>query len=144
MTLPHHPMVRRGEAAQATFDQFIGKPLRYGRFDCGKMVIAHLRRMGHRPRIGAKGTWKSLLGLRRFIESHGGSGAACLDGWGLRRIAPAQAVIGDLVELPGEPPFGAFALCVGNGRVLAWSEHEVTAGTCAVLQPLQIVAAWRV
>lgn len=133
-------MVKRAEATRATLDRYAGKPLIFGKDDCGKMLISHLREMGHRPLIGPGGTWKSLLGLRRFLARHGGSGADCLDQWGLLRITPASAVVGDIIEMPGEPPFGAFGVCLGNGRVLAW--HEDAEGA-AVIQPLQYVAAWR-
>lgn len=134
----------RVAATRKTMEHFAGKPLDYDKFDCGKMVIAHLRNMGHRPKIGPGGTWKSLLGLRRFLAAHGGSGAACLDGWGLPRITPAEAWVGDILELPGEPPFGAFAVCIGNGRALGWPEQEEAMNTAAVVQPHLYVAAWRV
>ena len=46
--------------------------------------------------------------------------------------APAAAVVGDIVELPGEPPFGALSVAVGNGRVLGY--HQDAEGA-EILQP---------
>lgn len=133
---------KRRDATQQTLNRFVGQPFAIGRFDCGKMVISHLRAMGRRPRIGPGGTWQSMMGLHRFLRRHGGSGAACLDGWlPHSRISGASAIIGDIVQIPGEEPVGAFGVCVGNGRVLAY--HEDAEGA-AIIQPLQYLSAWRI
>ena len=135
-------IAKRRDATLQTVNRFAGHPLVIGTHDCGKMVISHLRAMGHRPRIGQGGTWKSALGLQRFLRRHGGSGAACLDAWlPGRRIAPAMRIIGDIVELPGEPPFGCFGVCINNGRILCWLEGMEGA---LIAQPTQLLAAWRV
>lgn len=133
-------LVQRRDATKRTMERFVGRPFTWGEFDCGKMLIAQLREMKHRPVIGPGGTWKNAVGLKRFLSRHGGSGAACLDGWKLPRITGAEAWLGDIVEMPGEPPFGAFGIVVGNGRVLAY--HEDTEGA-AIIQPAQIIGAWR-
>ena len=133
-------ILERRDATQRTMDRFVGRPFAWGKYDCGKMLISHLREMNHRPTIGVGGTWCTPLGLKRFLARKGGSGAACLDGWGLPRIAPAEAWIGDVIEMPGEPPFGAFGVSIGNGRALAYYEEAEGA---AVIQPLQFIAAWR-
>ena len=134
-------ILARRDATLRTMNRFIGKPIDFAADnDCGKMAIFQLREMGRRPRIGPGGTWKSVLGARRFLARHGGSVAAVLDGWGLPRILPSEAWIGDIMELQGEPPFGALSVCLGNGRVLGWHED---ADACAVLQPVRPIAAWR-
>ncbi len=122
----------------ATIDAFAPHAFAFGKHDCGKMVIGHLKAMGWKICTG--GTWSTAIGLKRFLRRHGGSGAACIDGWGVPRIGAAYAIIGDIVEMAGEPPFGAFGVCVGNGRVLAY--HEDAAGA-AILQPSHLLAAWR-
>lgn len=135
-------LAARRDATRRTVERFAGHPFAWGQYDCGKMVIAHLRMMGRRPVLGPGGSWKSAIGLTRFLRRHGGSGAACLDEWMPHsRIIPAQAIIGDIVEMPGEEPFGAFGVCVGNGRVLAYHEDAEAA---AIIQPGQYLAAWRV
>jgi hypothetical protein len=126
-----------------TWKKFDGHPFAWGKYDCGKLIISHLREMGHRPAIGAEGSWKSLQGVRRFLARHGGTGGACLDGWGLMRIAPANVLLGDIVELPGEPPFGAFGVALDNGRGRLMGYHEEADGLCA-MQGVQFLSAWRV
>jgi hypothetical protein len=132
-------LVERTEAVNALIEQFAGKPFALGTCDCGKMVIAHLRAMGWPIKTG--GTWKSAVGAKRFLRRHGGTGAACIDSWGLPRIAPAAAITGDVVELPDGTDLGAFGVVVGNGRVLAFHEH---ADGVAIIQPgVAALAAWR-
>jgi cell wall-associated NlpC family hydrolase len=60
--------------------------------------------------------------------------------WGLPRIAPAAALPGDLVQMPGDDTIGAMTIYVGNGRVLGY--HEAVEGA-VVMQPVEMVAAWR-
>jgi len=132
-------LVERVEITNATLAQFVGQPFAFGACDCGLMVIRHLKAMGWTIRTG--GTWKTATALKRFLKRHGGSGAACIDSWGLPRIAPAAAIVGDIVEIQGVPPFGAFGICVGNGRIMAF--HEDAEGV-AILQPVEPpIAAWR-
>lgn len=134
-------IAQRAAVTTATADRFQGPAFEIGKWDCGKMLIWHLRQMGRRPKVGPGGTWKTALGLKRWLAAHGGSGAAVLDGWGLLRIAPAAAIVGDIIELEGEPPFGAFGVALGLGRVLAYHEDAETA---VIVQPNRFVAAWRV
>jgi len=129
---------RRARITGETIDAFAPHAFAFGKYDCGKMVISHLKAMGWT--ISTGGTWQTAIGLKRFLRRHGGSGAAAIDGWGVPRIAPACAILGDIVEMEGEPPFGAFGVCVGNGRVLAY--HEDADGA-AILQPRNLIAAWR-
>ena len=133
---------KRRDATRQTVERFAGHPFAWGSFDCGKMVIAHLRLMGRRPVLGPGGSWKTAIGLQRFLRRHGGTGAACLDDWMPgSRIIPAQTIVGDIVELPGDSVGGTFGVCVGNGRVLAYFEDVEGA---AILAPTQFLAAWRV
>jgi hypothetical protein len=134
-------LVERRDITERSIAAFAGKPLAHGSIDCGKLVIRHLRNMGHRPLIGPGGTWRNKAGLLRFLRRHGGSGAACLDGWGLPRIPPAAAIIGDILELPGEPPFSAFGIATGNGSVAAYHEDS---DLLVYQRPSQFIAAWRV
>lgn len=140
MTAP--AMLRRVAAAQATVDRFKGRPFRFGTNDCARMVAFHLKQVGLPVRLAKAGSYRSPLGASRALRRLGyDSLAAALDAQGLGRIAPASAVVGDIIELPGEPPFGALSVAVGNGRVLGY--HQDTAGA-EILQPTAFVAAWRV
>lgn len=136
----HPNILEREKLVQALLDEFAPQKFEWGKYDCGKMVIRHLKAAGYKINTG--GTWSSQIGLMRFLRRHGGSGAACLDGWGLARIPPARAMMADIVEIDGaDSPFGAFGIVVGNGRVLAY--HEAVE-TLAVIQPAELIAAWGV
>ncbi len=41
-----NPMIRRQQAAQATVDRFLGKPLSYGKDDCARMAVFCLKQLG--------------------------------------------------------------------------------------------------
>lgn len=132
-------LAERRDATAKTLEAFAGKDFAFGQCDCGLMVIAHLKAMGWNIKTG--GAWKTALGLKRFLRRHGGTGSACIDGWGVPRIPPAAAVIGDIVEMEGETEFGSFGVAVGNGRVLAFHQDVIGA---AIIQPVSPpLAAWR-
>ena len=137
-----HALIRRRDAAQVTLDRYLDKPFRWGEFDCGRMVAHHLRQFGIPAGLGKAGRYTTAIGARRALQRLGvGSIAEQLDRLGLARIAPAAALIGDLIAMPSEGPLDALAIAVGNGRVLGF--HELTPGA-TVLQPLRVLDAWRV
>lgn len=138
----HLDILQRQKITEQTALKFGDGPFEWGRRDCGKLVIHHIKAMGHAIQTG--GTWTTLTGLMRFLRRHGGSGAACLDQWGLTRIPPAYAIVGDVVQIEdADSPTGAFGIVFGNGRVVAYMEGVES---LAVVQPLpgKICAAWRV
>lgn len=120
--------------------EFSIEPFKWGKRDCGKLLIWHIRNSGRF--IAADGTWSDARGLFKWLKRNGGSGAACLDGWGLERIAPARVLPADVVEIDGsDSPVGAFGVALGNGRVIAYHEsHDVL----AVIQPLRLKIAWSI
>ncbi len=139
---PQPVMVRRVTATQATLDRFQGKPFVWGRADCARLAIFHVKQFGWKLRIGKAGAYSSALGARRALGRAGFTTLAeAIDAHGLPRIAPAAAKAGDLVELPSDDPVGAIGVALGNGRVLGW--HPDAEGA-VVVQPLQYVAAWSV
>ncbi|MCW3837799.1 DUF6950 family protein [Sphingomonas canadensis] len=137
------PLFERRDRTLVTCNRFLGAELDYHFADCGKMMVFHLQQMGHGGAVGHAGQWRSKLGLAKFLRRNGGSGAAVLDARGLRRIAPADAILGDLIEVPGEPPFGAFGVMLNNGAALMWSEHPAAGERCAIVRANVRLAAWR-
>jgi cell wall-associated NlpC family hydrolase len=132
---------QRVKAAQRTLDKFKEVPFEWGRHDCGQMIFYHLRRLGRRVSFAPAGSYDSALGAKRVLQAAGvGTLPALLDKWGLPRIAPAAALPGDLVQMPGDDTIGAMTIYVGNGRVLGY--HEAVEGA-VVMQPVEMVAAWR-
>lgn len=135
------PLHRRRDAAQATLDRFKDQPFRFGKNDCARLVAFHLRKLGYRPQLGKAGTYRTALSARRALARAGFKTLAeGLDALGLARIAPAAAVVGDVVQLEGDNDLGALAVYVGNGRILGYSEDAE--GAC-VMQAMKIDLAWR-
>lgn len=137
------PIERRAAAAQQLLDDWRGRPIDWKkRHHCARMVTEHLRRLKHKPPLAKAGHFTTPLGGRRALQRLGVERMGeVLDQMGFERIPPAAALVGDIVELPGEAPFGALTVAMGNGRVLGW--HEDAAGA-EVLQPVEYIAAWRI
>ena len=137
------PIEIRAAAAQQLLDDWRGRPIDWKkRHHCVRMLTDHLRRLKHKPPLAKAGHFTSPLGARQALKRLGvASVGEILDQMGFERIPPAAALVGDIIEIPGEPPFGAFTVALGNGRVLGW--HEDIQGA-DVLQPVQFVAAWRI
>jgi len=133
---------RRRDAAQATLDRFKGKPFRFGRHDCAQMVGLHLRTL-RKPvkELARAGTYHSLAGGVKALKKLGHDSLADVMDAHFERIAPAAALVGDVIAVPGLEGPGALTVAMGNGRVLGW--HEDAEGA-VVMQPLEYVAAWRV
>ncbi|BCI70015.1 hypothetical protein SPKIRA_08450 [Sphingomonas paucimobilis] len=135
------PFIRRTNAAQATLDQWKARPMRLGTSDCVRMTASHLRRLGHKVKLPASGSYRSVRSALKALDERGYSSLAdALDAMGLERIAPASAIVGDVLMLPAEDKLGALVVALGNGRVVGYHEEAIGA---AVLQPLEYVTAWR-
>lgn len=140
-------MRKRALATQATLDRFQGVAFEWGKHDCVRMAVFHLRQTGRRPRIAKAGSYTSALSARRALSRAGFSTLAeAVDAQGLAPIPPAAAVAGDIVELRSDAEqdgtaIGALAICLGNGRLLGFvpeADHR-----CVVFQPSEMVRAWR-
>lgn len=137
-------LVRRTEITQATLDRFKDRPLAYGSADCVQKAAFHLRAMGHTVLLTKGGRYRSAIGAVRALHRAGyRSLCEALDAMVLERIAPASAWTGDILAMPPEEGarLEALGIALGNGRVTGW--HPDSPG-CAVLQPEQYLAAWRV
>lgn len=133
-------LIERERAVNAVLSEFGPHPFKWGQRDCGKMLIWHLRNTGRM--ILSDGDWTTQRGLLKWLKRNGGSGATCLDGWGLERLTPARALPADIVEIDGsDDPTGSFGIVLGNGRVIAY--HEAVE-TLAVIQPARLKAAWSI
>jgi hypothetical protein len=141
MALAHpHPLIWRRDAAQATLDHFNGRPFAWGEADCVRLAAWHVRRMGHKTKLAKAGAYHDEAGARKALAKAGfRSLQKAVDAHGFARIAPAAALVGDIVALEGEGGWPALCVALGNGRVLGF--HE---GQARVLKPLLPVLAWRV
>jgi hypothetical protein len=134
-------MIRRRDAAQATLDAFADKPFQWGTRDCSRLVAFHLRKLGYKVRLPASGSYRSLHGALKALKATGHATLGdALDALGLERIAPAAALVGDVMEWPSENDLAALGVALGNGRMVAY--HPDAAGA-TTLQPVELIAAWR-
>lgn len=137
-----HPLVRRRDAAQVTLDTWSKRPLKLGTADCVRMTAAHLRLLGWKVKLPPAGSYRTVNSAMKALARAGyDSIAAALDALGLERIAPAAAIVGDIVLMPAEHELGALVIVMGNGRVAGW--HDDDPEGVVPMQPLQMVAAWR-
>jgi len=142
MTAPLDPFVKRTRAAQATLDVWSKRKMRLGTSDCVRLIASHLRRLGYTVKLPPSGSYASYPSAVKALKAAGfGSVDEALDGMGLERIAPAAAIVGDIVKLPADHPLGSFTVALGNGRVVGFHEDAVTATT---LQPVEYAGAWRI
>ena len=138
-----HHLTLRTNAAEATKDKWLGTPLKLGHTDCVRMAADHLRRLGHKVSVPAKGSYAGLVGARREMKKRGlaniGDALAAL---GLEEIAPASTLAGDIIEMQGvDDGLPALVIALGNGRVLGW--HDDGALGVVVFPWLSAIRAWR-
>jgi len=133
--------VRRARATQATIDRFLGKTYRLGSVDCGRLLGLHLRRMGRPVEVPKVGAYTTYAGALRWLKQRGcDSLEAYLDGLGLVRIAPAEALVGDILTLQSSDQLSAPVIYLGDGRYLGFHEDSDRA---ELLKPTAFEQAWR-
>jgi len=138
------PLVVRQEAVQAVIDRFNGKPLKWGKVDCGRIVSHNLRGLGIATSLLKGLTYSTEHGALRAMRSLGVTGlSGAMDQFdNVFRIPPAMATMGDVIGMAceGEVWDMALTVSVGNGRVFGILD--------GIAQPMQpdlsaSVAAWR-
>ena len=137
----------RRDASQATLDRFRDRPFKLGTNDCGKMVAFHLRKMGIDVSLAKLGSYSTPISARASLRR--AFGVDTLMDWAdqnFERINPAQALVGDIIELPGSgSPIGAFAIYIGHGLVIGYVEGEECATVSRIKYDDQTrpLGAWR-
>lgn len=139
---PRLILEHRRRAAAATAARFQDRPFRFGVNDCARMVAFHLRKLGHRFSMPLIGSYRSRAKALLLLRARGCETLSdALDGLGFERIAPASALVGDIIMLDAGDAFGALTIAMGNGRVLGY--HEAAEGA-VMMQPRAPLRAWRV
>src|SRR5579871_3279802 len=132
-----HELVRRRDAAEASLRMWETLKWRMGSADCVRMMAHHLRMLGYKVKLPAAGSYRTVKTALIKMEEMGHANLAeAIDSLGLPRIAPAAAIVGDLVQLPGEDEndrLGAITIAMGNGRVLGW--HDDAPHGAVIVQP---------
>jgi hypothetical protein len=134
-------ILKRREVTQATLDHFASKPFDWrSGATCVHLVRKQLVGMGHRP--PPMKAFRSALTAKKALQSKGWADLAEMMGSLLTSVAPARAIIGDIVEMPSDDDtFGALAVVMGNGRIMGYlGETDLL----TIAQPLVVpLAAWR-
>lgn len=137
-------LTRRIRLTQATLDKFNDSDLAWGKVDCLRLFASHVRQFGYRVNLSKYGGYSSLKGAIAALRKTHKTMQAGVESYGLAPIGYASALPGDIIALPGEgSDWMALAIYLGNGRVLAFGDMD-SREVCGVMQPLEIVGAWRV
>src|SRR3546814_7547662 len=98
------------------------------------------KKLGHKVSLAKAGSYSSAVGAKRAFAKVGYvTLSEALDAH-LPLIAPASALLGDIIEIEGDGPLGSMGVYVGNGRIFCYHElHDVP----VIFQPVAPIAAWR-
>ncbi|APX65591.1 hypothetical protein AV944_06730 [Sphingomonas sp. LK11] len=142
-------LIARVNATQATIDKWLDKTFEWGTADCGQMVGSHLESLGLSTLLSQAGTYTTEIGAKRVMKRLGASSMEdFLDKLGLPRIAPASAVVGDVIGFPGgrdeDHQWTALGVHVGASDILGFAAAD---GEDAIVRvgPVSVATvAWRV
>ncbi|WP_010338027.1 DUF6950 family protein [Sphingobium yanoikuyae] len=116
---------RRVEITQATLDHWTGRQFAWGSADCARIAREHLKAMGRKVKIGARGGYKTALGARRMLQRMGHVDlAAALDAQLLPRIPLSMVMEGDIIAGEGVEAFHALGIYLGNQAVLGFQDGK--------------------
>jgi hypothetical protein len=141
-------LIERVAATQKTIDTFLNVEFEWGTADCAQLAARHVEALGIPSRLSEAPNYKTERGARRaltvldvksmegLVESHG-----------FASIAPASALVGDIVGFPGgtnEKPWTALGIYCGGDRILGFADVDGS-GARAEYGPLSVCTfAWRV
>jgi hypothetical protein len=144
MLTPSPEMILRRDAAQASLDHFAGKEHCWGTTDCGRLAAWHLRQFAVKPKLHRFGRYRTARGALTALRRVGfQTMAEVMDDLGLRRIAPAEARVADIVSGDGVDPFGAIGIYLGNEVLLGFCE-DIPHATTLRRTADTLTAAWSV
>lgn len=136
-----HPIILRGQVAQALVDKFYRQDFKLGSADCAHLIADCLVSMGHDNPLHVVPAYHDYRSAKKAMKRSGITSFSNYLDERFERIAPAMALPGDIVGIPTEYPETfdvALGVALGQGRVLAF--HEV-----ADHGPVSVcVAAWRI
>lgn len=133
-------LIIRAGATNKTRAKYKAQDFEWGKKDCIHMARSHLIRFGHRPPRLPK--YNSALTAVRALKRAGYNDLIELFDSFLPRIAPASALIGDIILMDdgGAGPLDAITISVGE-NVMGWHEDYDEA---VVIIPHEVKAAWSV
>src|SRR3546814_6108937 len=96
------PIERRHAATEATLAKYRDQPFKWGRYDCARVIAHQAKKLGHKVSLAKAGSYSSALGAKRALAKVGyATLSEALDAH-LPRIAPASALLGDIIEIEGD------------------------------------------
>lgn len=135
-------MLKRRFVTQATMEKFAKKQFGWANgATCVHLVREQLVGMGHKPPPMKE--FRSALTAKKALQSKGWNDLRAMMDSLLPAIAPARAMLGDVVEMPSDDDvFGALAVVIGNGRLMGYfGETDML----TIVQPKVVpLAAWQV
>ena len=130
----------RRQAVDATLARFRDSAFQWGKNDCVRMAIFHVRKMGHTVKLAKSGSYSTPAGALRALKAAGYNSLFAALSDRFEEIAPAMALPGDIIALPSDnESLPALAIRVSNNAVL----HTFRGGF-TVSQPVLFKGAWRV
>jgi hypothetical protein len=141
-----NPLVKRQRAIAATMERFRGKPFAFGSVDCAKVVAFHLKQLGHKVRLSKAGQYRTLLGAQAALRRLGYDTLSdAMDGHGFARVAPAAALLGDIISYPTDHPIGALGIVINGGNSLCFhADHELLVVLAPTAEATRDAVAWSV
>lgn len=141
-------LIERVDNTQKTIDYWQSQTFEWGTADCGQMVGWHLEQAGISTPLKDARAYTTEIGAKRAMKALGANSMEdFIDRLGFERIAPASAIVGDVIGLPGGTPdeeWTALGVHLGTDRILAFAAAEgdvarVHSGSASVA-----TIAWRV
>lgn len=142
-------LIERVDGTQKTIDAFLDQDFKWGERDCGQLAGTHLEAFGTKTPLSQAGNYTTERGAKRVLVRLGvQSMEELVDGLGFERIAPASAIVGDIVAFPGgteDAPWTALGVHCGTDRILGFADPEGTGTPRCVFGPVSVCTlAWRV
>lgn len=141
-------LIERVAATQKTIDEFLHVEFEWGRADCAQLAGRHVEAFGLLSRLAEAPNYKTERGARRALATLSvASMEELVASHQFEQIAPALALVGDIVGFPGgteEKPWTALGVFVGGDRILGFADIDGSGARCEY-GPLSVCTiAWRV
>lgn len=133
---------QRQAATQATANKFSGKEFAWGKYDCAKMVNYHLSRLGLGFDFSQIEKYSDPISARAAMAGLGFENLAQAMDSKFESIAPARAVLGDIIEFDPDNPLGSLGIALGNNAVFCYVEDHPGGPVGARI--IKARKAWRV
>lgn len=141
-------IIERVEATQKTIDYWLGQDFEWGVADCGQMVGWHLETAGYSTPLKDARAYSTDIGAKRAMKALGADSMEdFIDRLGFERIAPASAIVGDVIGLPGgteDDQWTALGVHAGQDRILAFAAAQGEVARVHSGQASVATVAWRV